>query len=51
MAAARFTFTAMFGPEDLNHSVVGLDVLASKDISRFSPYDGVSGYMVKSVAI
>ena len=47
-AAARFSFTALFGPEDLNHSVVGLDVLASKDISRFSPYVGVSGYLARA---
>ena len=47
-AAARFTFTTLFGPEDLKHSVVGLDVLASKDFSRFSPYVGVSGYLARA---
>lgn len=38
----------MFGPEDLNQSVLGLDVLASKDYSRFSPYVGVSGYLARA---
>ena len=47
-AAARFNFTALFGPEDLNQSVWGLDVLASKDLSRFSPYVGVSGYLARA---
>lgn len=48
-AAVRFSFTQMFGPEDLNQSVYGLDVLASKDVfRRFSPYAGVSGYLARA---
>jgi hypothetical protein len=47
-AAVRFSYIRLFGPEDLNSSVVGLDVLASKDISRFSPYVGVSGYLARA---
>ena len=47
-AAVRFSFIKMFGPEDLNASVYGLDILASKDFSRFSPYVGVSGYLSRA---
>ncbi len=48
-AAVRFSFTKLFGPEDLNQSVYGLDVLASKDVfKRFSPYVGVSGYLARA---
>ena len=44
-AALRLNYVRMFGPEDLNASVVGIDVLASREYSRFSPYAGVSGYL------
>ena len=47
-AAARFSYNRLFGPEDLNTSVVGLEVLASRDLSRFSPYAGVSGYLARA---
>jgi len=44
-AAGRFGFVRMYGPEDLTVTTYGLDVLVSKDISRFSPYAVVSGYL------
>ena len=47
-AAVRLNYSSLFGPKDLNQSVVGIDVLASKDYSRFSPYAGVSGYLARA---
>ena len=44
-AAFRLSYVRLYGPKDLNTSVVGIDVLASKDLSRFSPYAGVSTYL------
>ena len=44
-AAGRLGFVKMYGPEDLTASIYGLDFLVSKEISRFSPYAGVSGYL------
>lgn len=44
-AAGRVSYMRLFGPEDLNASVLGLDVLASRDFSAISPYVGVSGYL------
>lgn len=46
-AAGRVSFNRLFGPEDLEASTYGLDVLVSKDVSRFSPYVGVSGYLAR----
>ena len=46
--AVRFSFNKLFGPEDLNAGVYGLDVLASKEWSIFSPYAGVSGYLARA---
>ena len=44
-AAGRLGFVRMYGPEDLDVTTYGLDLLVSKDISRFSPYAAVSGYL------
>ena len=44
-AAARASVVALFGPEDLSASAYGLDFVVSRDISIFSPYAGVSGYL------
>jgi len=43
-ASARVNAVKLYGPEDLDLNVYGLDLVASKEISRFSPYAGVSGY-------
>jgi hypothetical protein len=43
-AAGRLSAATLYGPDDLDHSVVGLDFLVSKDVYVFSPYVGVSGY-------
>lgn len=53
-AAARMSFVTMYGPDDLNLTVYGLDVLASKefriyaDCAYISPYVGVSTYLSSS---
>jgi len=44
-ASARVNAVKLYGPEDLDLNVFGLDLVASKEISRFSPYAGVSGYL------
>ena len=44
-AAGRFSVVRVFGPDDVEASTYGLDFLVSKEISRFEPYVGVSGYM------
>jgi len=44
-AAIRASFVQMFGPEDLNLGVYGLDLIVSKDVNRFSPYAGISTYL------
>jgi hypothetical protein len=43
--AGRISAVRLYGPEDLEASTYGLDVVASKDISRFSPYIGVATYL------
>ncbi len=43
--AGRLTVATLFGPDDLTASVAGADVLVSKDVSIFTPYAGVSGYL------
>ena len=48
-AAGRVSVTRLFGPEDLGLTVYGLDLLASKDVSVFTPYAGVSGYVARGV--
>ena len=52
-AAARVSFVSMYGPDDLNLTVYGADVLASRNfaLSRWaavSPYVGVSTYLSSS---
>jgi hypothetical protein len=44
-AAGRVSAAWLFGPEDLGASVYGLDFVVSRDLSIFSPYVGVSGYL------
>jgi hypothetical protein len=50
-AAARVNYTRMFGPEDLNLNVYGLDAVVSKefrihsDWAFIAPYAGVSTYL------
>lgn len=53
-AAARMSFTSMYGPEDLNLRVYGLEALVSKEFRIYSdwayvsPYVGVSSYVSTS---
>lgn len=44
-ASTRVNVVKLYGPADLDLNVYGLDFVASKEISRFSPYAGVSGYL------
>jgi hypothetical protein len=44
-AAGRVSYARVFGPADLTASVYGVDLVVSKDVSVFSPYVGVSGYL------
>ncbi len=52
--AARLSFVSLYGPDDVNLTVFGWDLLASKDytVSRrwltISPYAGVSSYLSSS---
>jgi hypothetical protein len=43
-AAGRISAVRLYGPEDMDASTYGLDFVASKDVSRFSPYVGVGAY-------
>ena len=52
-ASARATFVTLFGPEDVDASVYGIDVVVSKPVPLFrgvsvAPYAGVSGYLATS---
>jgi hypothetical protein len=51
-AAARVSFVAMYGPDDLDFTLYGIDLLASRTttFSRWavSPYAGVSTYLARS---
>jgi len=52
-ASARVSFMSMFGPEDLNLSVYGADLVASRRLTvtrwiSISPYAGVSTYLASS---
>ena len=53
-ASARVSFVSMYGPEDFNFAVYGLDFLASKEYAlisdwvSISPYAGVSTYLANS---
>ena len=50
-ASARASLVSLFGPEDLDFTVYGLDVVASREFPVYarwvsvSPYVGVSGYL------
>lgn len=43
--AIRASFVRLFGPEDLNLGIYGLDLIVSGDVSRYSPYAGISTYL------
>ena len=51
-ASARLSFNSLYGPDDLDLAVCGLDLIASKkftvysDWASISPYVGVSSYLV-----
>lgn len=45
--ATRLSYVRLFGPEDLRFGSYGLDVFASTQWSRLSPYAGVSGYVAR----
>jgi len=52
-ASARTSFVKMYGPEDLDFSVYGADVVASRRVAlsrwaTISPYAGVSGYLARA---
>jgi len=53
-ASTRVSFVSLYGPEDLNLSVYGLDLVASRQYTlnqrwlTVSPYAGVSGYLSSS---
>jgi hypothetical protein len=47
-ASVRFSFTSLYGPEDLNLSVYGVDLVASKEYLRFVPYAGISGFVSRA---
>jgi hypothetical protein len=52
-AAARASFTTLYGPDDLNLNVFGVDVLASRKFTlthwaAVSPYAGASTYLSNS---
>jgi len=42
--AGRLSAVTIYGPDDMDVSVYGLDFVLSKDIGRFSPYAGIGGY-------
>jgi hypothetical protein len=53
-ASTRLSFVSMYGPDDLDFTVFGLDVLASKELAVYStwvsvaPYAAVSTYLANS---
>jgi hypothetical protein len=52
-AAARMSFVSMYGPEDLDFGVYGIDVVASRTVTlsrriSLSPYAGLSHYLARS---
>jgi hypothetical protein len=51
--SARVSFVSMYGPEDLDYTVYGADLVASRQVrltswASVSPYAGVSGYLGSS---
>lgn len=53
-ASARMSFVSMYGPDDIDLTVYGVDLLASKEVAVYSdwvtvsPYAGVSAYLSSS---
>ena len=47
-AAARIGGMGIVGPEDFNLTTYSIDLLASKDISRFTAYGGLGTYLMHS---
>lgn len=53
-AAARVSFVTLYGPEDVDHTVYGVDLVASRQFPVFSgravisPYAGVSATLARS---
>ena len=47
-AAARGSFVAMYGPEDLGFSVYGMDLVASRRIALFSGRAAIAPYAIAS---
>jgi len=52
-ASARMSFVSMYGPSDLNFTVYGMDLVASRKVAlnrwaAVSPYAGVSTYLASS---
>lgn len=46
-AAGRLSVVRLFGPDDVQASTYGLDLLVSKAVWILEPYAGVSGYMAR----
>lgn len=51
--AARASFSALYGPDDVSFNVTGVDLVASKSLrvarwTTLSPYAGVSTYLTRS---
>jgi hypothetical protein len=47
-AAGRVSGGVLFGPDDLNATVLGADLVVSRDVAFLSPYAGVSGYLSRA---
>lgn len=47
-ASVRLNFISLYGPDDLNFAVYGIDFVGSKEFSHFSPYAGVSGTLTRA---
>ena len=50
-AAARVSFVSMYGPEDVDFSVYGVDLLASREFTAWSGRAAVSPYAVVSTSL
>lgn len=51
--SSRVSFTTLYGPDDLDFTVIGWDVVASREVAltdwaTVSPYAGVSSYLTRS---
>lgn len=47
-ASGRASVVRLFGPEDVGASTYGLDFVVSRELSRFAPYVGLSGYLARA---